>query len=111
MQYPWHPLFGSKLKLVKTAKVAGVEELHCESPDGIVLGIPRWMTNAGRCAQMELGAPLVGVGALAELRTLLDGLKSGEHALVKRERPFLRRHCAEEDATTSAATIVAASIR
>ncbi len=76
MQYPWHPLFGSKLRLVKTAKISGVEELHCETPDGIVLGIPRWMTQAGRCFSMEIGDPVVGVRGLAELRTLLDGLKS-----------------------------------
>jgi hypothetical protein len=76
VQYPWHPLFGSKLRLVKTAKIAGAEELHCETPDGIVLSIPRWMTQAGRCLSMEIGDPIVGVSALAELRTLLDGLKS-----------------------------------
>ena len=76
MQYPWHPLFGSKLKLVKTAKIITGEELHCETPEGIVLGIPRWMTEAGRCVSMEIGDPVVRVSALAELRTLLDGLKS-----------------------------------
>ena len=76
VQYPWHPLFGSKLRVVKTAKTAGAEELHCETPNGIVLSIPRWMTDSGRCHPMELGAPVIGVGALAQLRTLLDGLKS-----------------------------------
>ena len=76
MQYPWHPLFGSKLKLVKTATITGLEELHCETPDGIVLGIPRWMTEAGRCLSMEIGNPVAGLRALAELRALLDGLKS-----------------------------------
>jgi hypothetical protein len=76
VQYPWHPLFGSKLRLVKTAKMNGVEELHCETPDGIILGIPSWMTQIKCCVSMEIGDPVVGVGALAELRTILDGLKS-----------------------------------
>ena len=76
MQYPWHPLLGSKLRLVKTDKTTGADALHCETPDGIVLCIPRWMTQAERCRSMEIGAPVVGVGALAELLTLLDGLKS-----------------------------------
>ena len=76
MHYPWHPLFGSKLRLVKTAKITGVEELHCESPDGIVLSIPRWMTQAARCLSMEIGDPVVGLHASAELLGLLDGLKS-----------------------------------
>ena len=76
MQYPWHPLFSSKVRVVKAAKIAGAEELHCETSDGIVLGIPRWMTQAGRCLSMEIGDPVVGLIALAELRTLLDGLKS-----------------------------------
>ena len=62
----WHPLFGSKLRLVKTAKITGGEELHCETPDGIVLSIPSWMTQAG-CLSMEIGDPVVGVRALAEL--------------------------------------------
>ena len=70
------PLYDCKLRLVKTAKVAGIEELHCETPSGVVLGIPRWMTDAGRCLAMEIGDPVVGVDALAELRRLLDGLKS-----------------------------------
>ncbi len=64
VQYPWHPLFGLKLRLVKIAKTTGVEELHCELPEGIVLGIPRWMTDAGRCFSMEVGEPVVEVGAL-----------------------------------------------
>jgi hypothetical protein len=76
VQYPWHPLFGSRLQLIKTAKIAGAEELHCETPNGIVLGIPRWMTDTGRCLPMELGPPVIGVVALAQLRMLLDGLKS-----------------------------------
>jgi hypothetical protein len=76
VQYPWHPLFAAKLRLVKTAKITRGEELHCETPEGIVLGIPRWMTQAESCLSMEVGDPVVGVSALAELRTLLDGLKS-----------------------------------
>jgi len=76
VQYRWHPLYGRKVRLVKTAKSAGGEELHCETDSGIVLGIPRWMTDAGRCLTMEIGSCVVGVGALAELRSLLDGLKS-----------------------------------
>jgi hypothetical protein len=76
VHYRWHPLYDCKLRLVKAAKVAGIEEFHCETPSGIVLGIPRWMTDARRCLAMEMGDPLVGVGALAELRGLLDALKS-----------------------------------
>jgi len=76
VHYPWHPLFGSKLRLVKTAKITGAAELHCETPDGLVLGIPLWMTQVGPCLSMEIGDPVVGVRALAELRALLDGLKS-----------------------------------
>jgi hypothetical protein len=76
VQYRWHPLYGSKLKLIKTGKTCGVGVLHCETPSGLILGIPRWMTDSGRCLAMEVGEPLIGVGGLAELRSLLDGLKS-----------------------------------
>jgi hypothetical protein len=76
VHYRWHPLYGSKLRLVKTATSTGSEDIHCELPDGIVIGIPRWMTDAGRCLPMEIGDPIVALGALGELRRLLDGLKS-----------------------------------
>ena len=76
MHYRWHPFHGCKLRLVKTAKIAGIDDLYCETPSGIVLGIPRWMTDPGRCAAMEVAEPVIGLSALAELRGLLDGLKS-----------------------------------
>ena len=76
MQYRWHPLYGSKLRLVRIAKATGAEDVHCELPDGTVIAIPRWMTDTGRCLPMEIGDPLAALGALAELRVLLDGLKS-----------------------------------
>ena len=76
MQYRWHPLYASKLRLVKTATSTGSENIHCELPDGIVIAIPRWMTDAGRCLPMEIGDRIVALGALGELRMLLDGLKS-----------------------------------
>ena len=76
MHYRWHPLYGFKLRLIKTARIGGFEELHCETLSGIVLGIPRWMTDAGRCQAMEVGDAVAGLSALAELRSLLDALKS-----------------------------------
>jgi hypothetical protein len=74
--YHWHPFCGRKLRLVKTAKVAGIDNLYCETPGGFILGIPRWMTDPGRCAAMEVADPVIGLSALAELRGLLDGLES-----------------------------------
>ena len=76
MQYRWHPLYGFKLRLVKAAKRAGFEDLHCESADGIIIAIPRWMTDASHCLSMEIGDPILALDALAELRRLLDGLRS-----------------------------------
>jgi len=76
VQYRWHPLYGSKLRLIKIAKSNVAGELHCELPDGMVIGLPRWMTDAGCCGQMEIADPVVAVAALEELRALLDGLKS-----------------------------------
>ncbi len=68
MHYRWHPFHGCKLGLVKTAKIAGVDELYCETSSGIVLAVPRWMTDPRRCSAMEVGDPVVGLSALAELR-------------------------------------------
>ncbi len=60
----------------RIAKIADIDDLYCETPSGIVFGIPHWMTDPGRCATMEIADPVIGLGALAELRRLLDGLKS-----------------------------------
>lgn len=76
MQYRWHPLYGSKLRLIKSGKTCSTGELHCETPSGIILGIPGWMTDTGHCLAMDIGEPVVDVAGLAELRGLLDGLKS-----------------------------------
>ena len=76
MQYRWHPLFGSKLHIVKIARTTGFEDVHCELPDGVVIATPRRMTDTGRCLPMEIGDPIIALDALAELRSLLDGLKS-----------------------------------
>lgn len=77
MHYRWHPFYGCKLRLVKAAaKFAGIDDLYCQTPSGTILGIPRWMTDPGRCATMEVAEPVIGLGALAELRGVLDRLKS-----------------------------------
>jgi hypothetical protein len=71
VHYRWHPFHGCKLRLVKTAKIAGVDDLYCETPGGIVLGIPRWMTDPGRCAAMEVAdqSPPAGLDT-SDIRTL-----------------------------------------
>jgi hypothetical protein len=40
--------------LVKTAKSTDIEDMLCELPDGIVIAIPRWMTDAGRGLPIEI---------------------------------------------------------
>ncbi len=48
MLYRWHPFYGRKLKLVKTAKVAGIDDLYCETPSGIVLATANFSATCWR---------------------------------------------------------------
>ena len=48
--------------------------LFCELPDGATGALPAWMTDAAACAALTVGAPVVSIAALQELRELLDAV-------------------------------------
>jgi hypothetical protein len=56
------------------------ELLFCELPDGTTGALPAWLTDAAACAALTVGAPVVSIAALQELRELLD-------AVAPRARP------------------------
>ena len=69
--YRWHPLHGKRLPAQYSEQLATGRIIHVEVARGVVVKIPAWMTDAGICAQMPLGVPMVSVEALRDLQRLL----------------------------------------
>jgi hypothetical protein len=72
IHYRWHPFFGRSLEVVRRISRAGRAFIHCELPDATIGQIPLWMTDAAFCGAMTTGTPRASLGALADLRRLLD---------------------------------------
>ena len=47
-------------------------------PDGSRGPLSAWMADAELCARLSLGEPLLSLGALVELRALLDARQAGQ---------------------------------
>jgi hypothetical protein len=90
VHYRWLALHGVCLECQRRVSLPDGEYLHCELPDGAMGAIPAWMTDAVACAGFSSGGPQVSVGALIDLRALLDSLRSsrsaGEGAAEDNER-------------------------
>jgi len=50
------------------------EHVFCELPDGTICSLPTWMFSPD-CTRLSLGRPVISVGALVELRDLLNVLQ------------------------------------
>ena len=50
------------------------EHVFCELPDGTICSLPTWMFSPD-CTRLSLGRPVISVGALVELRDLLNTLQ------------------------------------
>jgi hypothetical protein len=72
--YRWHPFFQRSLRAVRHGNWPDGPHVHCELPDGTIARIPAWMLDPASCATQSLGTPEVSVGALMDLRQLLNGL-------------------------------------
>jgi hypothetical protein len=73
-RYRWHPLYGQIARVRRTVPRSTSEVLFCELPDGATGTLPAWMTDAAACAALTVGAPVVSIAALQELRELLDAV-------------------------------------
>lgn len=71
MEYPWHPLHGQQLQVVRRKGRGATEVIHVEVRNGLSRELPGWMFDKARCAVMSAGSPEVTVGALMELRDVL----------------------------------------
>jgi hypothetical protein len=74
VHYRWHPLYGQIARVRRTVPRSTSEVLFCELPDGATGALPAWMTDAVACAALTVGAPVVSIAALQELRALLDAV-------------------------------------
>jgi hypothetical protein len=71
VHYRWHALYGRRVRRHYVARRGGGEVVHVEVAPGNLVVVAAWMLDAGACAGMELGRPLVTIAALAELHQLL----------------------------------------
>ena len=62
------------------------EHIFCELPDGSIGGLPSWIANATKTPNFTVGPPLTSAAALAQLWTLLAGLRSNS----QRDNPSLK---------------------
>ena len=62
------------------------EHIFCELPDGSIGGLPSWIANATKTPHFTVGPPLTSAAALAQLWTLLAGLRSNS----QRDNPSLK---------------------
>ena len=70
--YPWHPLHGQELSVVRRRGRRGTEVFDVEVQPGVSRELPAWMTDEAACAGMSLGPAQVSVAALNELRAVLS---------------------------------------
>jgi hypothetical protein len=71
VEYPWHPLYGERLRLYQRTGRRGQQILYLQVRADISREVPAWMCDAAACAAMSIGPPQVGVDALNELRSVL----------------------------------------
>jgi len=72
IEYPLHPLFGRKGKVVRSVPYGLLTCLEIEIDQKIV-NVPRWMVRADLCSRFTCGPePLPDLEALRQILTLLD---------------------------------------
>ena len=76
MHYPWHPSFGKSVEVVYREQRKGEQVAICTTTQGANLVIPAWMLDAEACVGMTLGSRRASLGALLDLRRVLDVLGS-----------------------------------
>ncbi len=70
--YPWHPMHGRQLAVVRRRGRRGTEVIDVEVRPGVSRELPAWMADEAACAAMSLGPAQVSAAALNELRAVLS---------------------------------------
>jgi hypothetical protein len=75
VHYPWHPLHGQQVSVVRIFRKGGIETCRCvhANRNGLpAVELPSWMLDRACCAPMHLSdQPAVNLAALLALRHLL----------------------------------------
>lgn len=74
VHYPWHPLHGETI--VAQRSVRQGRDVWLFAQDQRAAAVPVWMTDRVVCAALSTGPALISVGALTELRLLVDAVRS-----------------------------------
>lgn len=87
IRYPWHGLFGHRLRVVYREARADGEVLVCETDASELRAIPAWMADEVTCAILAVGPPAVEARALVELHELLATARVGVTGASHTEEP------------------------
>ena len=72
MHYPWHPLHGETLRIVRRTEQGDQAMIEGERSCGQVRELPEWMTDRELCSRMAMrSGPIVVLEALVQLAFLL----------------------------------------
>src|SRR4051812_40308103 len=92
--YPWHPLYGRRLRVGQRTTRRAADLLLVEERIGVLRELPAWMCDEAACAAMTPGPPAVSIAALNDLTLVLAGLTakhpppSSSSSPVAPEGPF-----------------------
>src|SRR5215217_1877393 len=66
--YPWHPLYGRRLRVGQRTTRGAADLLLVEERIGVLRELPAWMCDEAACAAMTPGPPAVAIAALNDHR-------------------------------------------
>src|SRR3954447_4621747 len=72
--YPWHPLYGHRLRVGQRTTRGVADLLLVEERIGVLRELPAWMCDEVACAAMTPGPPAIAIAALIDLTLVLAGL-------------------------------------
>jgi hypothetical protein len=86
--YRHHPLYGSEVAVVRyLRRTADAKIVIIRRVDGMQFAVPEWMLNATVCADLtDETEPRIALGALRELRHLIDTLRGDSGNIACDER-------------------------